>query len=109
MDGGQGHRALRIRLLGNTRVHCGATGSTTGVVNWKTRDIIDLDYTARPLIVRDNKERDVQITQEARIASAPGAPARLGEGVRLRSQTGVFFFSQKYDQDAINYRGRRYR
>jgi iron complex outermembrane receptor protein len=77
-------------------------GSTTGVVNWKTRDVTDLDYTARPLIVRDNKERDVQITQEARIASAPGAPARLGEGVRLRWQTGVFFFSQKYDQDAIN-------
>ncbi|HEX2489865.1 MAG TPA: TonB-dependent receptor, partial [Blastocatellia bacterium] len=77
-------------------------GSTTGVLNWKTRDITDLDYTARPLVVRDNKERDVQITQEARIASAPGAPARLGEGVRLRWQTGVFFFSQKYDQDAIN-------
>ena len=77
-------------------------GSTTGVVNWKTRDVTDLDYTARPLIVRDNKERDVQLTQEARFASAPGAPARLGEGVRLRWQTGVFFFSQKYDQDAIN-------
>jgi len=77
-------------------------GSTTGVVNWKTRDVTDLDYTARPLIVRDNKERDVQITQELRLASAPGAPARLGEGVRLRWQTGVFFFSQEYDQDAIN-------
>src|SRR5262249_55897563 len=58
-------------------------GSTTGVVNWKTRDVTDLDYTARPLITRDNKERDVQFTQEARFASAPGAPARLGEGVRL--------------------------
>jgi iron complex outermembrane recepter protein len=77
-------------------------GSTTGVVNWKTRDVTDLDYTARPLVTRDNKERDVQFTQEARLASAPGAPARLGEGVRLRWQTGVFFFSQKYDQDAIN-------
>ena len=77
-------------------------GSTTGAVNWKTRDVTDLDYTARPLVTRDNKERDVQFTQEARFASAPGAPARLGEGVRLRWQTGVFFFSQKYDQDAIN-------
>jgi iron complex outermembrane recepter protein len=77
-------------------------GSTTGVVNWKTRDVTDLDYTARPLVTRDNKERDVQFTQEARFASAPGAPARLGEGARLRWQTGVFFFSQKYDQDAIN-------
>jgi iron complex outermembrane receptor protein len=77
-------------------------GSTTGLVNWKTRDVTDLDYTARPLVTRDNKERDVQFTQEARVASAPGAPARLGEGVRLRWQTGVFFFSQQYDQDAIN-------
>ncbi|HEX5082684.1 MAG TPA: TonB-dependent receptor plug domain-containing protein, partial [Blastocatellia bacterium] len=77
-------------------------GSTTGVVNWKTRDVTDLDYTALPLITRDNKERDVQFTQEVRFASAPGAPARLGEGVRLRWQTGVFFFTQNYDQDAIN-------
>jgi iron complex outermembrane receptor protein len=77
-------------------------GSTTGVVHWKTRDVTDLDYTARPLVTRDNKEKDVQFTQEARLASAPGAPARLGEGVRLRWQTGVFFFTQNYDQDAIN-------
>src|SRR5262245_24931454 len=79
-----------------------ALGATTGLVSWKTRDVTDLDYTARPLITRDNKEKDVQFTQEARFASAPGAPARLGERVRLRWQTGVFFFSQNYDQDAIN-------
>jgi iron complex outermembrane receptor protein len=79
-----------------------AFGSTTGLVNWKTRDVTDLDYTAIPLVTRDNKEKDVQFTQEFRFASAPGAPARLGEGVRLRWQTGVFFFSQNYDQDAIN-------
>jgi iron complex outermembrane receptor protein len=77
-------------------------GATTGMVNWKTRDVTDLDYTARPLITRDNKERDLQFTQEVRLASAPGAPIRLGDGVRLRWQTGVFFFSQNYDQDAIN-------
>jgi hypothetical protein len=71
-------------------------------VNWKTRDVTDLDYTARPLITRDNKERDLQFTQEMRLASAPGAPVRLVDGVRLRWQTGVFFFSQNYDQDAIN-------
>jgi iron complex outermembrane receptor protein len=79
-----------------------AFGATTGLVNWKTRDVTDLDYTATPLIVRDNKEKDVQFTQEMRFASAPGAPARLGDGVRLRWQTGVFFFTQNYDQDAIN-------
>ncbi|MBO0800570.1 MAG: TonB-dependent receptor, partial [Blastocatellia bacterium] len=76
--------------------------STTGVVNWKTRDVTDLDYTVLPLVTRDNKERDLQFTQESRVASAPGAPARLGNRVRLRWQTGIFFFSQNYDQDAIN-------
>jgi iron complex outermembrane recepter protein len=55
-----------------------AFGSTTGLVNWKTRDVTDLDYTPRPLITRDNKEKDVQFTQELRLASAAGAPARLG-------------------------------
>ncbi|HKQ74062.1 MAG TPA: TonB-dependent receptor [Blastocatellia bacterium] len=79
-----------------------AFGATSGLVSWKTRDVTDLDYTAGPFIVRDNKEKDVQFTQELRFASAPGAPARLGDGVRLRWQTGVFFFSQNYDQDAIN-------
>jgi iron complex outermembrane recepter protein len=67
-------------------------GATTSLVNWKTRDVTDLDYTARPLITRDNKERDLQFTQEVRLASAAGAPARLGDRVRLRWQTGVFFF-----------------
>lgn len=79
-----------------------AFGSTTGLVNWKTRDVTDLDYTVLPLITRDNKEKDVQFTQEMRFASAAGAPARLGDRVRLRWQTGAFFFSQNYDQDAIN-------
>ena len=79
-----------------------AFSSTTGLVNWKTRDVTDLDYTAIPLVTRDNKERDTQFTQEFRFASAPGAPARLGEGVRLRWQTGLFIFTQNYDQDAIN-------
>lgn len=77
-------------------------GATTGLVSWKTRDVTDLDYTLRPLVTRDNKEKDTQFTQEVRLASAPGAPARLGDSVRLRWQTGVFFFSQNYDQDAIN-------
>jgi iron complex outermembrane receptor protein len=79
-----------------------AFGSTTGLVNWKTRDVTDLDYTPLPLVTRDNKEKDTQFTQEFRFASAAGAPARLGDGVRLRWQTGLFVFSQNYDQDAIN-------
>ena len=77
-------------------------GATTGLVDWKTRDVTDLDYTVLPLITRNNREKDIQFTQEVRFASAPGAPAKLGEHVRLRWQTGLVFFTQNYDQDAIN-------
>lgn len=76
--------------------------STTAFVKWKTQDVTDLDYTPAPLITRDNSERDLQFTQEARFASAAAAPVRLGDKVRLRWQTGVFLFTQDYDQDAIN-------
>jgi iron complex outermembrane receptor protein len=79
-----------------------AFGTTTGLVHWKTQDVTDLDYTPRPLIRRDNTEKDLQFTQEFRFASAAGAPARVSDNVSLRWQTGVFFFTQNYDQDAVN-------
>ena len=44
--------------------------STTGFVNWKTQDVTDLDYTPRPILTRDNTEKDFQFTQEVRFASA---------------------------------------
>jgi iron complex outermembrane receptor protein len=75
--------------------------TTTGFVRWKTQDVTDLDYTPFPLITRDNSEKDFQFTQEVRFASAAGAPAQLG-GVRLRWQSGIFLFTQNYDQDAVN-------
>ncbi len=79
-----------------------AFSSTTGFVRWKTQDLTDLDYTPLPLIRRNNSEKDLQFTQEVRFASAPGAPAHLGSAATLRWQTGVFLFSQNYDQDAVN-------
>jgi iron complex outermembrane receptor protein len=75
--------------------------STTGFVNWKTRDLTDLDYLPLPYVTRDNLEKDLQFTQEVRIASA-GTPIKLSDGASLRWQSGVFVFTQNYDQDAVN-------
>ena len=76
--------------------------STTGFVDWRTQDVTDLDYTPSPIITRDNTENAFQFTQEVRFASADSAALRLGDRSRLRWQSGVFFFTQDYDQDAIN-------
>jgi iron complex outermembrane receptor protein len=76
--------------------------STTGFVNWESRDITDLDYTPFPILTRDNTENDFQFTQEVRFASADGAALQLGNGASLRWQAGLFFFTQSYEQDAIN-------
>lgn len=76
--------------------------STTGVVRWKTRDLTDLDYTALPLLTRDNTEEDVQFTQEVRLASAPSGAIRLSNDASLAWQTGAFVFTQTYEQLALN-------
>ena len=76
--------------------------STTGVVNWQTEDLTDLDYSPLPLITRENTEEAMQFTQEVRLASAANAPVRLSDGAALRWQSGVFFFTQNYDQRAVN-------
>jgi iron complex outermembrane recepter protein len=76
--------------------------STTGFVDWQTRDVTDLDYLPLPLLTRDNTEEAFQFTQEVRVASADGAQIVLGDSTRLRWQSGVFLFTQSYDQDAIN-------
>jgi iron complex outermembrane recepter protein len=76
--------------------------STTGFVTWKTQDVTDLDYTPLPLTTRDNTEEDFQFTQELRFASADNAAVTLSDAASLRWQTGVFLFSQSYEQDAIN-------
>lgn len=73
--------------------------STTGLVNWKTVDVTDLDYSPLPFLTRDNSEEATQFTQEFRLASAP---VRLSGSTSLTWQAGVFGFSQDYEQDAVN-------
>jgi iron complex outermembrane receptor protein len=75
--------------------------STTGIVNWNTQDVTDLDYTPLSLVTRDNTEEALQFTQEVRFASAAAAPLKIGAG-SLRWQMGALVFTQKFDQDAVN-------
>jgi iron complex outermembrane receptor protein len=74
--------------------------TTTGFVRWTTEDSTDLDYTLVPIVTRLNAEDDFQFTQEVRVSSA--APTRLNDAASLRWQTGAFFFTQNYHQDAAN-------
>jgi iron complex outermembrane receptor protein len=76
--------------------------STTGFLNWKTQDVTDLDYTPRPILTRDNTEKDFHFTQEVRFASADNQAIQLADHARLRWQSGVFLFTQAYQQDAVN-------
>ena len=76
--------------------------SSTGFVTWQTEDSTDLDYTPLPLATRDNAEEANQFTQELRVASPANAPVQLSDAIQLRWQTGVAFFTQNYDQLAVN-------
>lgn len=76
--------------------------STTGFLKWSTDDLTDLDYSALPLVTRDNAESDFQFTQEVRVSSAKAAPIRLSDGVALKWQAGVALFTQNYTQEAQN-------
>lgn len=78
-----------------------AITSTTGFVKWRTHDLTDLDYSPLPIATRDNREEAFQFTQEVRLASAANRPLAVG-GAALRWQTGVFLFTQDFDQDAVN-------
>jgi iron complex outermembrane receptor protein len=88
-----------LNRLEGTRV---SLSTTTGFVRWKTNDETDLDYSPLPLLTRTNAEESLQFTQEVRLASAANRPVQLSEAVALRWQTGVFVFTQNYDQDAAN-------
>jgi iron complex outermembrane receptor protein len=79
-----------------------AFSTTSGFVRWKTEDATDLDYSPIPLVTRQNAEDAFQFTQEVRVASSAKAPAQLSDAVSLRWQTGVFLFTQNYEQDAVN-------
>jgi iron complex outermembrane recepter protein len=74
--------------------------TTTGFVKWKTEDATDLDYSPLPLATRNNAEESFQFTQEVRVAST--TPTKLSDTAALKWQTGVFLFTQSYQQDAVN-------
>jgi iron complex outermembrane receptor protein len=76
--------------------------STTGIVRWNTDDLTDLDYSPFPVATRSNVEEAMQFTQEVRVASAAAAPIALSSRAALKWQTGVFLFTQDYEQDAAN-------
>ena len=85
------HEGARVTMSANT-----------GFVTWKTQDVTDLDYSPVPAVVRDNTEEDFQFTQEVRFASAKAAPLRIADRAMLKWQAGAFFFTQNYDQNAVN-------
>jgi iron complex outermembrane receptor protein len=73
-----------------------------GVVNWKTFDATDLDYSAMPLATRNNQEEATQFTDEVRVASGPSFQLNLGGNRTFRWQAGTLFFTQGYDQTSVN-------
>jgi iron complex outermembrane receptor protein len=76
--------------------------SSTGFLKWKTEDQTDLDYSPLPLATRQNLEEDFQFTQEFRVTSPANAAMQVGESMMLTWQAGVAFFTQNYDQNAVN-------
>ena len=75
--------------------------STTGFVKWNTFDSTDLDYSPFPIATRNNTEDDFQFTQEVRLASAAASPYKMSDAVSVRWQTGVFLFTQSYEQFVV--------
>ena len=56
-----------------------------------------------PLVTRDNAEKDLQFTQEVRLASVRRpVSGRRRRTSRCKWQAGAFLFTQNYDQDAVN-------
>jgi iron complex outermembrane receptor protein len=76
--------------------------ATTGFVSWETEDATDLDYSPYPLATRVNNEQDFQFTQEVRVASAKARRVSLSDTMTLKWQAGGSFFTQAYDQEAVN-------
>jgi iron complex outermembrane receptor protein len=89
-------------LLVTRRGRAVDVSAITGLVWWKTEDFTDLDYTARPLITRDNAERDLQFTEEVRLTPAKDGARSLSDQIQLKWQAGLFVFAQRYHQDAVN-------
>lgn len=76
--------------------------STSGLVRWETNSMTDLDYSPLPLMVRESKLRDLQLTQELRWASAADSPVALADDLELAWQAGTLFFMQQYRETSVN-------
>ena len=74
----------------------------TGLGRWQSLDATDLDYSPIAAVTRTNGENEWQFTEELRLASAKDAPVELTDTLKLKWQTGVFIFTQQYEQDAVN-------
>lgn len=76
--------------------------SSTGFLSWESDEATDLDYSPLPLATRTNAEESFQFTQELRLASPANAPVQLSDTLSLAWQSGAVFFTQDYDQLAVN-------
>jgi len=76
--------------------------SISGGVWWKNEGLTDLDYTPFPGNTRDNVEEQHQFSQEFRLSSSKDKPFKLNDSLDLAWQSGVFLFSQSYDQHILN-------
>ena len=74
----------------------------SGGVWWKNEGLTDLDYSPFPGNTRDNVEEQHQFSQEFRLASPKDKPFKLNDALDLAWQSGVFLFSQSYDQHIVN-------
>jgi iron complex outermembrane receptor protein len=108
--GGFNHRDIVSgTLLANYYGEAFDLASISGAVWWKNEGLTDLDYgVASPsnfglFSTRDNTEEDRQFTQEFRVSSAKERPLRLSDDLDLAWQSGVFLFSQSYNQNASNF------
>ena len=99
------------RDINNVTVNLRGTGQnfaiepTTGFIKWQADDSTDLDYSPLPLATRSNLENNRQFTQEVRIASPENAPYQFDRflaGWTLKWQAGIEYFSQAYNQNAVN-------
>jgi iron complex outermembrane recepter protein len=76
--------------------------STSGLVQWETNTMTDLDYSPLPAVVREAKLRDFQLSQELRWASAADSPLALTDDLKLAWKVGMLFFTQRYCETSVN-------
>ena len=76
--------------------------SISGGVWWKNEGLTDLDYTPALGNTRDNVEEQHQFSQEFRVASSKDKPLKLSDSLDLSWQSGVFLFTQDYQQHVLN-------